>query len=165
MSNVDTIHDTGETPIILPKPVAVPVTHYVKEPALVVFTKFLSWLTAVLLAVAVIISLVSVTSERDDLRNQLSGLTEEIACRASANADVSRASAVKQIAVAEHSILVGRFITLVSTGDRESPEYLTDLQDISADLTALNVSLDDAVLGLQEALDDLDAALITCPAD
>lgn len=78
------------------------------ETRLVVFTKFLSWLTAALLAAAVVVSLWNVTSERASLREQLNAQNSELTCRAAANVDVSRATAIRDNIVAQALIYVGQ---------------------------------------------------------
>ena len=129
--------NTGETPIMLPMPH--PVLVHGEEPRVVIFTKFLSWLTACLLATAVIISLVSVTSERNDLRDQLGDQSTELACRSAASVQVNKAVAARDNSIAQALIYVAE-------GDNAQlglliPVLETQTEDVNLAITAQEQAL------------------------
>lgn len=150
---------SGENPIILPIPVVADRGDLTR---IVIFTKFLSWLTGVLLATAVIISLVSITSERDNLRGQLDQQTREQECRAAANVVVNRAQADRNIVAAQHDVLVGDFVVLVIEADRTVPEYQISLNAVAEQLKIVDVQLAEAGRRLEAAVTAQEAALKSC---
>lgn len=133
-------HITGETPIILPTPVPIilPV-----DSKIIVFTKFLSWLTASLLAVAVIISLVSVTNDRNALRTQISAQSVELACRSAASTDTNKAEGERDNTIAE-------LLTYMAQNDTVS------LQTIIPVLQLQIVAVSDALAAQEKALEACD---------
>uniref|UniRef100_UPI003D367824 hypothetical protein n=1 Tax=Klebsiella pneumoniae TaxID=573 RepID=UPI003D367824 len=112
-----------------------------KDSKIVVTTKFFSWLTAVLLATAVLISLISVTQERASLRDQLNDSTTATLCRTAASIDVTRAVAARDNRLTEALANIGA-----------GPEVL---DPIVVDLLALTDAVNDAI-------DDQEAALLLC---
>jgi len=81
-------------PFTLPTPVLV------RDSKAVILTRLFSWLSACLLAGAVVIALVAVTSDRNDLREQLRSQTDELACRSVAVLEVNRATAERDNTIA-----------------------------------------------------------------
>lgn len=139
---------------LLPVPVPVGVSVTSKT---VVFTKLFSWMTACLLATAVLISLVSVTSERNDLRSQLDAQSSELYCRSEANIDVNFAAANQQIALVHHSVLIGDFVKAVIN---KSPEQT--LTQLASDLQVAGTILDKAGDDLLDAVERQQTALEAC---
>lgn len=123
--------NSGETPIIVPRPVPV----IIKENRIVILTKFFSWLTAALLAVAVIISLVSVVSSRNDLR-------DELTCRSRAVLLVNKAAAVREN-------LIAKGLIFASNND-------------TAALTELVPKLQDSTIAVDESIKAQEVALAAC---
>lgn len=134
-----------------------------QPPRVVLWTRFLSWLTAVLLATAVIISLVSVTNERNALRNELQDQNEELFCRSTAAVAVNAASVQKQIAVANHSVLIGEFVrTLINSSVEGTPLDVDTLQDLSEQIAIADEALAVAGKNLAESVEAQERALATC---
>lgn len=123
--------------IILPTPVPV-IAH--AESRIIVLTKLLSWLTATLLATAVIISLVSVTSERNDLRAQLSAQSVELSCRSAASTAVNRAIAERDNKLTE---------ALANFGTEQFDESIVELKSLTS-------TVNDAILAQERALEACD---------
>lgn len=120
---------SGQVPIILPSPV---IAMQQVESRIVVLTKFLSWLTATLLATAVIISLMSVTSERNNLRAQLSEQSVELACRSAASIVVNRAVGERDNSIAQALVYIAEgntdfFKALVPTLQEQTREVSRSL--------------------------------------
>jgi len=82
-------------PFTLPTPV------FVRDSKAVILTRLFSWLSACLLAGAVVIALVAVTSDRNDLREQLRSQTDELACRSVAVLEVNKATAERDNTIAD----------------------------------------------------------------
>jgi hypothetical protein len=123
----------------------------------------LSWLTAVLLATAVIISLVSVTNERNALRNELQDQNEELFCRSTAAVAVNAASVQKQIAVANHSVLIGEFVrTLIDSSVEDTPLDTETLQTLADQIAVADERLAIAGQELAESVEAQERALATC---
>lgn len=145
--------DTNNTdPILLPTPVAV--VHQA-ESRFSVMAKFLSWLTALTLSVSVLVALVSVTNQRNDLSNQLS-------CRANANFDASKASYNKQIALADHSVLIGKFVTIIIEVSPGDPERELKLKELATSIEQADIVLERASNDLREAVHQQEIALVAC---
>ena len=122
-----------DPPFTLPTPVII------KDTKAVVLTRLFSWLSACLLAGAVVVALISVTNERNDLRQQLQDQTEELACRNAAAIDVTRAVASRDNTIAE---------ALIAYVNEEPTDELLDLLDEQA--TLVNESIDAQELALAE---------------
>lgn len=153
---------------VLEVPVPAPVAIRQQEPKLVQVTKFLSWLTACILAVSVLVSLYGVTTERNDLRNQVSALTLQLNCRAVNNFVVTRASADKQIALANHSVLLGDFDALyidVQTGVLPLEVGLAQATELRQEIEESKVVLTEAAKNLEEAVEQVDRALESCQTE
>lgn len=89
--------------IVLP-----PVLYVKKNTNFATITKVLSWLCAVLLSLALVISLVSVTSERDEFRDQLGKQSQELICRTVATVITTKAIASRDNTLAEALIAATR---------------------------------------------------------
>ena len=148
----ETTRNSGEVPIILPTPVAI---HHVQESKFTVMSRFLSWLTGFMLSCSVLVSLVSVTNERNDLSNQLT-------CRANANFQASKASYEKQVALADHSVLVGKVITISIETPVDDPNRPLLLQDLAEQIKDADAKLEEASTALREAIGQQQAALTNC---
>jgi hypothetical protein len=149
----------NDEPIILPKPTAVGIP--VQESKWAVATKFLSWLTGCFLAISVLVALVSVTSERNDLRTQLNGNAKTQQCRAAAAVHVNQAIINEQIALAEHNVAVGDFINLIIAGS-DTPNYAQKLNDLSVRITTVDERLSRIGSDLQKAVDQQQKAILSC---
>lgn len=152
---------SGRSELNLPIPVPVK-TGSKKSETILVVTKFLSWLTAVLLATAVIISLVSITSERNNLREQLSNQSAELACRFRATTGTAKATSEFQAALGRHNVILGDFVLQVIEGDRESPDYQIVLIEIAERLREVDIELDGSIGPLEQAIKDQQKALKDC---
>lgn len=146
-------HPSTETPVIVPTPVAIHT--YSRESKIVLATKFLSWLTAFLLAIAVVISLISVVSERNNL-------SEEAQCRSAANGAVNKAITEVLIDLGSHNVLSGEFFSMVISGDREDPEFLPQLKEVGDKIEAAGVELDGSAAVLRQAIENQEKALLSC---
>lgn len=152
-------HITGETPIILPTPVAL--VHHTESKWLS-GTKFLSWLTACLLAVSVLVALLSVTNERNDLRKQLDVTNKSLVCRAAAGVHVNQAIIDEQIAISNHSVAVGQFIAYISRTSNTDPGYEAQLSVLADHIDKVDDSLAQIAVRLQTAVNDQQKALLDC---
>ena len=115
-------------------------------------TKFLSWLTAMLLAAAVLVSLVAVTDERNDLRAQIEVQSQELSCRSDAQVDVNAALVEKQHAVGDQNVILGDIIVAYIDGDSDLVIALTkDLEVANEALRTAGVELDEALKAQQQA--------------
>lgn len=115
-------------------------------------TKFLSWLTAVLLAAAVLVSLVAVTDERNDLRRQIELQSQELSCRSDAQIAVNSALVDKQHAIGNQNVILGDIIVAYIDGDSELVVELTDeLEVVNEELRQSGDELDAALVSQQEA--------------
>lgn len=146
-------------------PMSIPVSVVISHSRIVILTKFFSWLTACLLATAVLISLISANSQRSDLRHQLTDQSKVQACRSEANYNVSRASSQKDIALAAHSVLVGDFITTIIRVPEKDPERVIQFTILADKLDAANKNLRVAGENLRAAVDAQETALTTCNED
>lgn len=144
---------------LIPVPVPVQVRHASR---VIVLTKLFSWMTAALLATSVLISLISVTNERDNLRDQLSDQSTVLACRSVANYDVSRASSQKDIAFAAHSVLVGEFVTTIIRLPVSDPSRTALLASLADELEVAGVVLKEAGDDLKVAVDAQEKAQTAC---
>jgi hypothetical protein len=125
-----------DPPFTLPTPVII------KDTKAVIFTRLFSWLSACLLAGAVIVALISVTSERNDLRAQLGAQTEELTCRNAAAINVNRAVAARDNTIAE---------ALIAYVNNDPEQKLDTLLDRLHDETdAVNEAIDDQELALAQ---------------
>jgi hypothetical protein len=152
------IHNSGEVPIILPTPVAV--THHRDKWASI--TKFLSWLTGAFLAMSVFVALISVTSERNDLRKQVDEQTASQVCRAAAGVAVNQAIINEQIAIAKHNVAVGNFIAFISRATANDVGYRDNLAGLADDIENVNGTLSQIGTDLQKAVDQQQQALKDC---
>lgn len=105
-------------------------------------TRLFSWLTAVLLTAALVIALVSITNERNDLRNQLGRESKELVCRTIAAVDVTKAIVTRDNTLATALIAA-------SEGDTEN-------------LTKLIVELKQQTSAVDAAINIEELALIKC---
>lgn len=153
-------------PVLLTTPAPVAVRR--DEPYIVVFTKFLAWLTAMFLAAAVLVSLINVGADRNQLSNQVDSLTDTLNCRASNTFIVTRASADKQIALAHEMVAIGDFITLyldVQTGAVSYDAAISRAPEIRNNIEAIKEDLNEAAINLENAVDTVDKALDSCTKD
>jgi hypothetical protein len=137
----------------------------VQEPKIVQVTKFFSWLTACILAISVLVSLYGVTSERNDLRNQVSTLALALNCRATNNFLVTRASADKQIAMAHHAVLLGDFNTLyieAYLGEITPEQARVEADALRDQIEGSKIALSAAAENLENAAQQVDKALEQC---
>lgn len=126
-----------DPPFTLPTPVII------KDTKAVIFTRLFSWLSACLLAGAVIVALIAVTSERNDLRQQLAAQSEELSCRNVAVIQVNRAVAARDNTIAQ---------TLIA--------YVNS--DPNNELASLLERLDVETEAVNEAIDAQELALARC---
>lgn len=150
---------SGEVPIILPTPVVV---NPHKESKLAIGTRFLAWLTATLLAVSVLVALISVTSERNDLRTQLNQTNSSLVCRAAAGVRVNQAIVDEQIAISNHSVAVGEFIAFIIRVPNTDPTYIAQITVLADNIDQIDNSLSSIAIRLQTAVDDQQKALLDC---
>lgn len=120
------------------------------ESRLVIVTKFLSWLTATLLAAAVLVSLVAVTNERNDLQEQIENQSEELECRSRANVAVNEANANLNKVTAEQNRIIGEIVA--RQDDTELAVLNTQLNYANDAIIAAAQIADDAVTAQQESL-------------
>lgn len=154
-----TEHHSGEVPILLPTPVAV--AHH-KESKWSLGTRFLSWLTACFLAISVLIALLSVTSERNDLRQQLNENNKSLICRSAAAVKVNQAIIDGQIAIFHHNVAVGGFIAYISRTPSSDPNYSATLSTQADNIDEIDSQLSAIAVRLQNAVDDQQKALLDC---
>ena len=128
-----------EEPIILRTPVLV---SHNNNHRFVWITRMLSWLTAALLTAALIVALVSITAERNELRDKLGKESKELVCRTVAAVDVTKA-------------IVSRDTTLANALIAAS-ENDTEL------LTQLIVELKQKTAAVDVALGQEEIALVKC---
>lgn len=152
-------HISGEVPIILPTPMAV---SHIKESRFSVMARFFSWLTACLLAVSVLVALLSVTTERNDLRNQVNTQTKAQVCRAAAGVRVNQAIIDEQIAISKHSVAIGTFVSFVISVSQTDPNYKIQLDAIKTDIDMIDSTLAGIAVQLQDAVDGQQKALLEC---
>ena len=129
---------------------------------LATYTKFFAWLTAFLLSASVFISLISVTSERNDLRSELDRQSTELYCRYAAGIGVNLALANDQIALAHQNVLVGEFVQAVINTPATDPNYQLTMQDLAHNLSQANTVLSKTGESLLEAVKDQTTALQEC---
>jgi hypothetical protein len=125
-------------------------------------TKFLSWLTACLLAVSVLVALVSVTSERDDLRQQLKDTNKTLACRSGAAVKVNQAIINEQVKLAEHNALIGQFVVIIIEVPADDPTRVTQLKDLAIHIDQTNRELNSIGAQLQNAVSEQEKAVLSC---
>lgn len=147
-----TEHITGENPLLLPTPVAIV---HARESNLSIGARFLSWLTATILALSVLVALISVAFDRDSTRR-------ELACRAAAAVGVNQAVTNEQIALANHSVAVGEFITLIIENDPGSVGYQDKLNQLAVKIAGIDQDLTHIGIDLQHAVDQQQEALTSC---
>jgi hypothetical protein len=115
-------------------------------------TKFLSWLTAMLLAAAVLVSLVAVTDERNDLRRQIELQSQELSCRSNAQINVNSALVDKQNAIGDQNVILGEIIVAYINGESDLVvEFTDDLAVANEELRLAGEELDAALAAQQEA--------------
>lgn len=125
-------------------------------------TKFLSWLTACVLAISVLIALISATSERNDLRSQVKDSNKSQVCRAAAGVKVNQAIIDEQIALAEHNVSVGEFLNIIIRKTSADPTYATDLKALADRIDAVNERLGNDGKNLQIAVTEQQRAILSC---
>lgn len=137
--NSDTTLERADANTIAGAILPVPAPPVSIESRVLAITKFLSWLTACLLATAVIISLISIASERDNLREQLKNQSIELACRSAAAVDVNIAVGLRDNLIAEALVYVAE----------------SDMKSLISLIVPLQQSTDDvnlALTGQEESL-------------
>lgn len=150
MSEEEAKNNSGEIPVI-PAPVVLR-----RNPSrFTELTMFFSWLTGLTLAISVLVALISVTSERNNLQTQLS-------CRANASFEVNKAVINEQIALADHSVLVGDFIIAVIRIEDDDPNRGEIFETLAADIEAIDIELDSIGEELRLAVIQQQAALSSC---
>jgi hypothetical protein len=164
MNEADELAPAPVVSIPTPSPVAVKV----QEPKIVQVTKFFSWLTACILAISVLVSLYGVTTERNDLRDQVGELSDTLNCRAANTFLVTRASADKQIALANEMVNIGEFVILyldVQTGVVTAEDAIAQAPELRESIENGKIVLEQAAINLQNAVNTVDRALETCGGD
>lgn len=136
-----------------------------KESRFAVITKFLSWLAAAMFAAAVLMTLVSTTNDRDNLRQELSNQSAELACRFKATTGTATATVAFQAAYGRHNVLLGEFVDHTIKGDRDVPEFQTTLDDIANRLHDATLVLDGSIKPLEDAITAQQDALRACSKD
>ena len=123
---------------------------------MVTATKMLSWLTAMLLAASVLVSLVAVTQDRDDLKAQIDAQSQELACRSAANVDVLAAMSNKQILIGDQNLVLGQLVVayIRDNASQISP-LISELEDV-------NAKIDAAAGVLEEAIARQGSAIVDC---
>jgi hypothetical protein len=113
---------------------------------MVTATKMLSWLTAMLLAASVLISLVAVTQEREDLKAQIDRQSQELACRSAANVDVLSAMSNKQILIGDQNLVLGKLVVAyIRNNQSEIPVLISDLESVNTEIEGAAGLLEDAI--------------------
>lgn len=151
-------HDTDTVLVPTPQPVAIKRD----ESRLALVTKFLSWLTAFVLAVSVLVALINVGSERDSLQVQVRDQGAEIACRSAATFQLLGAQSYKQIAVADNQIIMDDFMMLVGNAYLGNPPTDEQVQEIQARLEASKAVLTKTRIDLEVAVANAEAAQVSC---
>lgn len=131
---IDTNTEQGGV-IMLPVPIPIPVSvdvHSIFEPRIVVVTKFFSWLTACLLTTAVLISLFSITSERNDLREQISRQNDELTCRSIASVAVNIATNHRDNLMAE---------VLIAIAEKDDKKLATHIEKLLDSTIEVDVAI------------------------
>lgn len=148
----DQQHHSGEVPIILPTPVAV---LRPGESKFSILARFFAWATALCLSISVLVALVSVTAERKDLSTQLT-------CRASASVEVNKAIINEQIALAKHSVLVGKFINAVIRTPSGDPNRAVTFEAIAQEIDSVDAELEKIGEQLRVAVQDQAVSVQSC---
>lgn len=125
----------------------------------IAMSKMFGWMAAMLLSASVFISLLVVTQDRNDLRNQLDAQDRVVACRSLADTEVDRLMAERQILLGEESLAVSEVVLALIASDPENP---TDLKPLSDKVVEANNDLVDSRVALQAALDAQEASITSC---
>lgn len=145
-------HHSGEVPIILPTPVAIVRPG---ESKFSILARFFAWATALCLSISVLVALVSVTAERNDLSSQLS-------CRATAGVAVNKAIINEQIALADHSVLTGKFVIAIIRTPQDDPNRAAIFEVIAQDIDKVDTELDKIGAQLRDAVQQQAVAVQSC---
>lgn len=121
---------------------------------MVTATKMLSWLTAMLLAASVLVSLVAVTQDRNDLKAQIEEQTQELECRSAANVDTIAALSYKQILIGDQNLILGKLVVAFIQDTAEIPELIDHLQEKNVEIEAAGGELEAAIAAQGEAIVD-----------
>lgn len=135
---------------VLSIPVPVTVAH---ESRLVLVTKFLSWLCAVLLATSVLVALVSATNDRNNLQTQIEAQSTELECRSKAASKVNEANALLNTTTAQQNRIIGE---IVLTMDE------TELGTLNIALNEANDAIIAAAEFAANAVQEQKKSLTTC---
>jgi hypothetical protein len=142
--------ERSENNILMPIPV-VPAG----DSRMVTATKMLSWLTAMLLAASVLVSLVAVTQDRNELKAQIEAQSQELACRSAANIDVLSAMSSKQILIGDQNLVLGQLVVAyIRTETDEIPQLITELESVNGQISAAGGILEDAITRQGSAIVD-----------
>lgn len=122
----------------------------------VLLTKFFGAMTIMLLSASALISLLVVTSDRNNLRDQIQVQDRVAACRSEADAAVDRQMAERQILIGEESLAVSEVVLALIASDPENPTDLKPLSDAvvnaNQDLRNSRVSLEAALMAQEESI-------------
>lgn len=118
-------------------------------------TKMLSWLTAMLLAASVLVSLLAVTQDRNNLKAQIEEQSQELECRSAANVDVLSALSYKQILIGDQNLVLGRLVVAyIRTNTSEIPQLISDLESVNDQIETASGVLEDAIARQGSAIVD-----------
>lgn len=122
---------------------------------MVTATKMLSWLTAMLLAASVLVSLLAVTQDRNNLKAQIEEQSQELECRSAANVDVLSALSYKQILIGDQNLVLGRLVVAyIRTNTSEIPQLISDLESVNDQIEAASGALEAAIARQGSAIVD-----------
>jgi len=130
-----------DDPIVLRTPVLV-VPSKQDPHKFVLITRVLSWLTGALMTIALVVALMSITAERNDLRDKLGKESQELVCRTVAAVDVT-----KTIAARDNTL--SRALIAATSGEAE-------------ELTRLIVELRLQTTAVDQAIKEEESALLKC---
>ena len=123
---------------------------------MVTATKMLSWLTAMLLAASVLVSLIAVTQDRNELKAQIEAQSQELACRSAANVDVLAAMSDKQILIGDQNLVLGQLVVAYIRNN------VSQISPLITELEAVNLKIDSAAGILEDAIARQGSAIVDC---
>jgi len=130
-----------DDPIVLRTPVLV-VPSKQDPHKFVLITRVLSWLTGALMTIALVVALMSITAERNDLRDKLGKESQELVCRTVAAVDVT-----KTIAARDNTL--SRALIAATSGEAD-------------ELTRLIVELRQQTTAVDQAIKAEETSLLKC---
>ena len=133
-----------------------PVHVTLKRDRIVVMTKFFTWLAAALLSASVMLALITVSADRNALRDQIIQQDIELSCRAEAANELNKARSEHSIITANQNIMLGELVVFLSRDDPNA------FNATVSELETVNKELHDAALRLEEAIAQQEISITEC---